>query len=180
MKLYNVFKHLKTICKHRHLVFIHCCKAGIPIQGLLHDLSKFYPTEFWTSVKYYQGYRSPNSKEREVKGYSNSWLHHKGRNKHHMEYWIDYSTDQSAKGMTGMKMPVKYVVEMFCDRVAACKTYNKEEYTDSDALNYYMKGRHQNIINEETENLLINLLTMLEKYGESETFKYIRNMLNNK
>ena len=73
------FKHLKTINHHKWLVMKHCFKAGLYKQGLLHDMSKYSPTEFWAGVKYYQGTRSPNDAEREDKGVSYAWLHHKGR-----------------------------------------------------------------------------------------------------
>lgn len=113
--------HLRTVQHHRFLVLRHCWRVGLYWQGLTHDLSKFSPVEFSAGAKYYQGNRSPNEIERREKGYSAAWLHHKGRNKHHLEYWIDYAADGS--GMCGMKMPIQYVIEMFCDRVAASKTY---------------------------------------------------------
>ena len=47
--------HLKTVLRHRHQVMLHCIRAGIPVQGLLHDLSKFSPTEFIPGALYYQG-----------------------------------------------------------------------------------------------------------------------------
>ena len=132
----NWLRHLRTINHHRMLVCQHCFRVGLYRQGLMHDLSKYNPVEFMTGVRYFQGYRSPNTAERLDKGYSSAWLHHKGRNKHHLEYWIDYSLDEDSP-MVGMKMPVQYVVEMFCDRVAACKTYQKEKYTDASPLEYY-------------------------------------------
>ena len=91
MKLINVWRHFCTITKHRNLVRKHCFKIGLYRQGLTHDLSKYSPEEFWTGVRFYQGNRSPNAAEREVLGFSKAWLHHKGRNKHHFEYWIDVS-----------------------------------------------------------------------------------------
>ncbi len=87
----KALKHLRTINHHKLLVMKHCFKVGLYKQGLLHDLSKYSPTEFLVGCKYYQGTRSPNNAEREATGYSQAWLHHKGRNKHHYEYWIDYS-----------------------------------------------------------------------------------------
>ena len=87
----KAFSHFKTITKHRHCVLRHCIKAGIFFQGLRHDLSKYTPTEFLPGAKYYAGTRSPNEVEREQKGYSAAWLHHKGRNRHHYEYWQDYN-----------------------------------------------------------------------------------------
>ncbi len=169
----NFFGHLKTINAHKILVMKHCFKVGLYKQGLLHDLSKYTPTEFLTSVKYFQGDRSPNDAEKEDKGLSSSWLHHKGRNKHHYEYWIDYKAKKE-DGLTGMKMPVEYVVEMFCDRVAASKIYNKENYTDADSLNYYFKGKDYYMIHPETNKLLQKLLKMLAVKGEDYTFRYIR------
>ncbi len=151
----------------------HCFKVGLYKQGLLHDMSKYSPTEFSAGVRYYQGVRSPNEAEREDKGVSLAWLHHKGRNKHHLEYWIDYSLEKD-KQMTGQKMPVKYVVEMFCDRVAASKTYNGENYTDADAYNYYCRSKEHYMIHPETAALLEKMLIMLKDKGEDETFAYIR------
>ncbi len=166
-------EHLKTINHHKRLVMELCFKAGLYRQGLMHDLSKYTPVEFLVGARYYQGHRSPNAAEREIKGYSSAWLHHKGRNKHHLEYWIDYSLDEGTP-MTGMRMPVKYVVEMFCDRVAACKNYKKEAYTDASAYEYYMRSREHYLINPETARLLEFLLKMLRDNGEEKTMLYIK------
>ena len=80
------YRHLKTINRHKRMVMHNCFKCGLYWQGLVHDLSKYSWTEFSVGAKYYQGTRSPNDAERESKGYSSAWLHHKGRNKHHLEY----------------------------------------------------------------------------------------------
>lgn len=85
----KLIKHFITITRHRHKVMRLCFKVGLYKQGLLHDLSKYTPSEFIPGVKYFQGNRSPQAKERELFGYSAAWLHHKGRNKHHFEYWVD-------------------------------------------------------------------------------------------
>ena len=175
----NWLRHLRTINHHRMLVCQHCFRVGLYRQGLMHDLSKYNPVEFMTGVRYFQGYRSPNTAERLDKGYSSAWLHHKGRNKHHLEYWIDYSLDEDSP-MVGMKMPVQYVVEMFCDRVAACKTYQKEKYTDASPLEYYEHSKTHYILHPETRALLETMLTMLAEKGEEETFAYIRHEVLNK
>lgn len=169
----NFWKHFSTINHHKVLVAKHCFKVGLYRQGILHDMSKYSPSEFWVGVKYFQGYRSPNTAEREIKGYSSAWLHHKGRNKHHLEYWIDYSP-KGNHNMVGMKMPEKYVVEMFCDRIAASKIYNKEKYKDSDPYNYYDNSKEHYMLHSESRQLLLEMLTMLKDRGEDATFKYIR------
>lgn len=165
-------KHFKTITKHRHKVIANCFRAGIGAQGLRHDLSKYSPTEFIPGAKYYLGNRSPNERERELTGYSAAWLHHKGRNKHHFEYWRDI--DVKTKNMKPIKMPYNYLVEMFCDRVAASKIYGGENYKDDYALNYFLNGKGRRSIHPETSAELEKLLRMLSEKGEDETFSYIR------
>lgn len=169
------YSHLKTINHHKFLVMKSCFRLGLYKQGLLHDLSKYSPVEFLVGVKYYQGNCSPNNAERKDKGYTSAWLHHKGRNKHHMEYWIDYDLENG--GMMGMKMPVKYVVEMFCDRVAASKNYNRDTYEDSMPLEYFYKGCSKYLIHPETAKLLEELLVMLKEQGEEAVYEYIRQNL---
>lgn len=172
----KAWQHFKTINHHKFLVMKGCFRVGLYKQGFLHDLSKYSPTEFLVGCKYYQGTASPNNREREVKGYSGAWLHHKGRNKHHMEYWIDYGVGTD-KAMVGMKMPLKYVVEMFIDRVCASKNYQKEKYTDESAWEYYEKGKGHYMIHPDTQKLLEKLLRMLAEEGEDKTFSYIKNVL---
>lgn len=167
-------EHLKTINNHKYLVMKHCFAVGLYKQGILHDLSKYSWTEFSMGAKYYQGNRSPNDAEREDKGYTTAWLHHKGRNKHHLEYWIDYSLDKS-KGIVGMPMPKEYIIEMFCDRIAACKIYNKDNYNKSQPLQYYLKGRAGKLLHPETRKTLEKYLYMLSEKGEEYTFRYIKN-----
>lgn len=169
----NSINHFKTINHHKKLVMELCFRAGLYKQGLLHDLSKYTPTEFIAGTLYYQGFRSPNNAQKEAEGYSSAWLHHKGRNKHHYEYWIDYPV-HNPDHLAGMKMPVKYVVEMFCDRVAACKVYKGDAYKDDDALNYYLARCDYYVIHPETKALLHKLLYMLSVKGEAYTFAYIR------
>lgn len=166
--------HLKTISHHKYLVMKHCFRIGLYRQGLMHDLSKYSPVEFFVSAKYYQGNRSPNEIERIERGYSSAWLHHKGRNRHHLEYWIDYSPEGDHR-MSGMEMPARFVAEMVCDRIAASKTYRKELYLPSDPYDYYMRSRDHYILHPNTRALLEQLLIMLKDEGEERTFAYIKN-----
>lgn len=166
-------QHLKTINHHKALVLRHCFRVGLYRQGLLHDLSKYSWVEFRAGAKYFVGYRSPNELERQDKGYSAAWLHHKGRNKHHLEYWIDYSPTGDHR-MSGMEMPVRYVVEMFCDRVAASKTYLKEKYTQAHPWEYYDRSRDHYILHPNTRALLEDMLAVLRDEGEEAAFAHIR------
>lgn len=170
----NFFKHLHTINKHRFLVMRYCFKCHLFKQGLLHDLSKYSFTEFFNSVKYYQGTYSPTINERKDKGYSDVWLHHKGRNKHHAEYWSDVSVEDHL--YHPIPMPKKYLVESFCDRLAACKVYRKKTYEPQMALDYLLNEKYRLPIHEDSFNDLKMLLEYYVLHGEKEVFKYIRNV----
>ena len=168
-------KHFITITKHRNKVISHCFKVGIGFQGLFHDLSKYSPAEFIPGAKYYQGTRSPNEQERDILGYSLAWMHHKGRNKHHFEYWSDIN--MKTKLYEPVPMPINYIAEMFCDRVAASKIYKGKDYTDSSALEYYNRGNARKKMHPSTADILEEWLNMLAEKGETETFAYIKTIL---
>ena len=170
--LIKAWHHFCTITRHRWLVRQGCFQVGLYWQGLIHDLSKYAPTEFLVGAKYYQGTRSPNAAEREIKGYSEAWMHHKGRNRHHYEYWSDMSP--VTRHYEAVPMPRKYLVEMVMDRRAACKVYEGEKYTDGSALAYFEKSRERVLMNEQTRQELGYLLTMLKEQGERETFRYMK------
>ena len=173
----KAWEHFKTITTHKLLVMKYCFQVGLYWQGLVHDLSKYSPTEFWRGARYYQGNRSPNDEERRTKGYSLAWMHHKGRNKHHYEYWTDYQLGAPAGTMAGVKMPLRYVVEMFCDRVAAARIYNGEHYTRDMPLRYFLKGKEHINMHPETRALLEKLLRLLVRCGQRRTFRFIRTRL---
>ena len=168
----KIWQHFKTITRHRMIVMWGCFRVGLYWQGLTHDLSKYSPTEFWNGARYYQGVRSPNTAEREAKGYSEAWMHHKGRNRHHYEYWTDMN--RQTRNYESVPMPRKYLAEMVMDRRAACKVYQGKAYTPGSALEYFMKSRERELMHPRTQQELAYLLTMLKEQGEGETFRYIR------
>ncbi len=169
----KAWQHFKTITKHRWLVRAGCFRVGLYWQGLCHDLSKYSPTEFLNGVRYYQGNRSPNPVERKDKGYSEAWMHHKGRNRHHYEYWTDM--DYIARDYRPIPMPRKYLAEMVMDRRAACKIYQGKDYRDDSALVYFENSRERELMHPETCRQLCYILTMLAQQGEQETFRYLKN-----
>lgn len=171
----HILQHFITITRHRHRVIAHCFRAGIGWQGLFHDLSKYSAAEFWVGARHYQGNRSPNEEERARYGYSKAWMHHKGRNRHHYEYWTDYSP--ITKCVEPVKMPLRYVAEMFCDRVAASKIYRGETYTDQHPLEYFLSAKPRRRIHPDTSALLEGWLRMLAEQGETATFAHIRRMV---
>ncbi|WP_279074104.1 DUF5662 family protein [Amedibacillus dolichus] len=173
----NIWGHLKTITKHKIAVTKLCFRCGLYKQGLLHDLSKYSWVEFSAGARYYQGNRSPIDREKEVKGYSLGWLHHKGRNKHHWEYWLDNAAD----GIQPLEMPLNYVIEMYCDRTAASKIYMKDAYHDGSAYEYFMRGYHHILMHPNTKALLEHILIYQRDHGTDQTIAYIRKeLLKNK
>lgn len=175
MGILNAWRHFKTISNHRFRVMKYCFRAGLIRQGLVHDLSKFSWTEFSEGAKFYQGNRSPNAKAREEEGISYAWLHHKGRNRHHFEYWIDYDPD-SPRLLSGHEMPRKYVAEMVIDRICACQVYKGSKYNSADAYKYFLNGCDKIwFINENTKRDLKMLLKMTADHGEDYTIDYIKN-----
>ncbi len=164
IKIKNIFKHLKLVTKHKWIVFKLCCKAGIPWRGICHDLSKYSPTEFIESIKYYQGNRSPITAAKEEKGYSEAWLHHKGRNKHHSEYWMDLS----AKEKTPI-MPYKYTVEMLCDKLSAGIVYQGEKWNKEYPIKYWNEHEKEKLmLNQNMKDLITDFFQQVSKKGINE------------
>lgn len=128
--------HFKTITLHKYYVFKFMCNAGLPIQGLIHDMSKYHPVEFFSSARYFSGDRSPIDNEKVEKGYSLAWQHHKGHNPHHPEYWLDNLTKPGEEPIP-IIMPYSYAVEMICDWLAAGIVYEKEAWTHDTPMNWF-------------------------------------------
>ena len=153
----HILEHLRTVNRHRHLVRKYCFRLGLYWQGLTHDLSKYSPTEFWRSAKYYQGYRSPNDQDN--------------------LYRLDL-IELALVGIYGM-------AEMFCDRIAACRVYQKEKYTDASPYDYFQHSKGHlcrsehghGFIHPETSELLTRWLLLLKEQGEDAAFRQIRQEL---
>ena len=158
--LIKCIKHINLVMHHKWLVFKLCCKVGLPWRGFMHDWSKFSPTEFWESVKYFDGHKSPITVCKKDKGYSEAWLHHKGRNKHHYQYWTDLSLPEKT-----VIMPYKYAVEMVCDELAAGITYNGKNWTKDTQLEYYINKERKNLINPHIDNFLMATFIEVSQKG---------------
>lgn len=168
------WQHFMVVCRHKHEVFKQCRACGISWQGFIHDLSKFGPTEFISSARYFQGNRSPIEAEKETIGYSKAWLHHKGHNKHHWEYWTDFADDGT---IIANKIPVKYVIEMCCDWVGAGKVYGKDKWTQESPMIHYNKMRPGRYFHPETDAVIIHCMELIRDEGLNAFHKYARKVL---
>ena len=173
MSLKNAIKHFKLITKHKWIVFRLCCKVGEPWRGFVHDMSKYSITEFRESVKFYVGTHSPITEAKKQKGYSEAWLHHKGRNKHHSEYWVD----ELAPIKTTV-IPYKYAVEMVCDKLSAGIVYQGKNWTKEYQLSYWVKEREKLRINDKTKDFVTEVLEQVADKGIDKTLtkKNIKNI----
>lgn len=115
-------------------------------------------------MKYYQGNRSPIQACKEENGYSEAWLHHKGRNKHHYEYWYDYACVNPTP-----VIPYKYMVEMICDSLAAGIVYNGEKWQNDTQLKYWNRTKDRARINPKVEKMLDEVYKQVAEKGMKET-----------
>lgn len=165
MKIKNVIKHFLLITHHKWVVFKLCCKVGEPWRGLVHDLSKYSPTEFWESAKYYVGNHSPITEEKRDKGYSEVWLHHKGRNRHHVQYWTDHNARES-----NPIIPYPYAVEMICDKIAAGIIYEGKNWTEKFELSYWEEKERDTLeMNPKIRDFTTAVLTEVAEQGLKQT-----------
>lgn len=161
------FKHLNKILTHKRWVAHYCFMCGLYRQGIMHDMSKFSPTEFWESVKYYQGTRSPIDACKEDKGYSMAWFHHRGRNKHHWEFWMD----DFEKGCIPKKMPFKYALEMICDYLGAGRAYAGKGFTMETEYNWWLKKKTTAKMHADTFAFACEIMDHMKEIGIEKTLK---------
>ena len=173
----HFFGHLKTVNHHRRLVRRFCFKCGLIKQGLTHDLSKYSRVEFLNGAKYYTGNHSPIRDERIDKGYSEAWLHHKGRNKHHHEYWMDFNLEDRSYGP--IEMPERYIAESFCDRLAATMTYHGKEFKPI-MVKEYAVNKDRCPFHQTSKAKLMFLIDLYLEKGEKEVFSYIKKNMRGK
>lgn len=161
------FKHLKKVLTHKINVAHYCFMCGLYKQGIMHDMSKFSPTEFFESVKYFQGTRSPIDACKEINGYSMAWFHHRGRNKHHWEFWVD----DFEKGFIPKKMPFKYVLEMSCDFLGAARAYMGKDFTMQAEYDWWLKKKEKVKMHEDTLKLISTLMDNMNTNGIESVLK---------
>lgn len=165
MYLVNFFRHLRTVIKHKTCVAHYCFMCGLYYQGIMHDMSKFSPVEFFESVKYYQGTSSPIDACKEANGYSEAWFHHRGRNKHHWEYWVD----DFQKGVIPKKMPFRYALEMICDFLGAGRAYTGNKFSIRDEYDWWQNKKKTAIIHPDTIKLIDIIFDNMLRNSISET-----------
>lgn len=162
--LKKAFLHTCKVCVHKYYVARLCFKAGLYWQGIMHDMSKFSPTEFLESIRYYKGTISPIAGATKAQGYSMAWLHHTGRNLHHYEYWVRF------KGMelVSVQMPMKYATELLCDYIGAGMAYEGNQFTLEGEYRWWMDKRFKAPIHELTRIFISNCLAYMAEHNSTD------------
>ena len=158
-------KYLSYILRHKWFVFLACCKQGIVWRGIIHDWSKFLPSELFPYMDYFYGtMKSDINKGRDETGYYKptdtgdskfdyAWLLHQKRNKHHWQWWI---LPEDGGGTKVFKIPEIYIKEMYCDWCGAGRaqgTPGVKKWYDKNGSKMKMhpesRKRIEELINEE-------------------------------
>jgi hypothetical protein len=169
------WRYLKYVLRHKWYVFLYGCQLGIPLLALLHDNSKFRPSEWFAYVEFFYGgpkrlwaevtgYEKThyfdsarrNSKEGVKEAFDYAWLHHQKRNKHHWQYWVLTNDEE---GQRALFMPDRYRREMLADWKGAGRAINGVE----DALGWYGKNRDKMTLHPETRAWIEQELSYLRE-----------------
>ena len=156
------FKHLWVVIKHRHNVLRYSTKLGIFWTGLVHDLSKFRPVEFWRSVKYFDGKKSPTIVERKNHdNFSYICVAHTGRNKHHWQYWVDYTREDIVVN----RLPFKNNLEYVADILSASKVYNPKAFTLMVAHDYFKEHSQTYLMHPASKEFILWVIKEAHEKG---------------
>jgi len=152
-------KYFKYLCHHKWYVFKECWRLGISWRGLIHDWSKFLPSEWFPYVEYFYGDFGINNKcpakwvehpyekincSIVSRNFDIAWLYHQKRNKHHWQYWVLLQDSEETKYL---EIPQKHLLEMAADWIGASKTIRGK---DAKAIEWYNKVKEQTFLNEKT------------------------------
>lgn len=121
------WQYAKYVFRHKWYVFVECCKLGIPLRGVLHDLSKFRPDEWCPYVEWFYGTRGDDMPIKRD-AFSVAWLKHIHRNKHHWQWWV-LLEDSGSKVM--MDMDDTSRKEMIADWRGAGKAITGKDNTSA-------------------------------------------------
>ncbi len=153
----GILGNLKYLIRHKWFVFIECCKEGIIWRGIVHDISKILPTEFFPYANHdfdaerdETGYYKPT--DTGDKKFDFAWLLHQKRNRHHWQWWI---LPEDNGGVKVLEMPIKYRKEMVCDWRGA----GKAQKNGVETITWYEANKHKMQLGEKTRKWIENKIT---------------------
>lgn len=145
-------KYLAYVLRHKWFVLLASWKYGCLWRGLVHDLSKFYPSEWFPYVEYFYGTRTQGGRDIVVeRRFDVAWLHHQRRNPHHHQYWLLKRDDGS---LEALEMPEEYVREMVADWEGAGRAIHGK----CECVEWYEKEKDKMLLHFSTRALVEDLL----------------------
>jgi hypothetical protein len=145
--MHRYFQYTSYILRHKYFVFIECAKQGLIWRGLVHDLSKFRPSEFFPYAENFYGKKTPSKPKEKTDAFNWAWLHHISRNKHHWEFYV-LGYDSEKKAPKVFDMPMRYRKEMLADWRGAGRA---QGFTEKDECkNWYLKNKEKMVLSSNT------------------------------
>ena len=148
--------------KHRWFVFAAGRRWRVPVHRLLlHDLSKFSPSELMRYGRQFFGDKA------DPLGFSYAWLHHQRMNLHHWEAWIPITGHTRGGYPDGepLPMPEVFVREMIADWFGASRAY-EGKWPEPGKWQWFGANYCTIRVHKQTRKLLDELLyNYLDCYG---------------
>lgn len=147
----HYFKYIDYVFRHKFYVLIECFKRGIFLRGILHDLSKFLPSEFFAYSEFLYNPKTITTHDE----FRKAVLLHKRRNKHHWEYWV--MRDDAKYEEVVFPMDIDYATEMICDWVGTGKAVgNLSPKNDpyKEVREWYIEHNDQLVLHPYTRNYI--------------------------
>lgn len=137
-------KYLKYAILHKWIVFKECAKRGQLWRGLVHDLSKFLPCEYFPYVDHFYGVNNQSA-------FDHAWNRHQKSNKHHWQYWVLTPDDGEPKAL---EIPRHYVIELVSDWYSAGMVITG----GNNLAKWYSANKGKMILHPNTRNYIEHLI----------------------
>ena len=134
------FEYFKYVIKHKWFVFLKCCEYGIIWRGIVHDMSKFSPIEWFAYVDCFYGTKNDNA-------FNKAWLHHQHCNPHHWQWWILQNDED---GVNVLPMDQEYIKELLADWYGAGRAITGKDNTKQ----WYESNKEKIILHSETRKII--------------------------
>jgi len=156
----------RSFLRHKWFVFLECCRLGIPLQGIVHDWTKFLPSEWGPYARFFYEPDGTPRQRRDETGYYKptdtgdaafdfAWFLHLKRNRHHWQWWI---LPEDGGGLKVLEMPDRYRKEMLADWRGAGKAYGTP-----DTAAWYLANSEKMLLHPDTRGWIERELELTEE-----------------
>lgn len=161
-------RYLRYVIIHKWFVLLACWRRGLIWQGIVHDWSKFLPSEWLPYAQFFYGYKptaaerdrarrvlgyDPDPSDAEVReAFDRAWLKHQHRNPHHWQHWVLRNDNGTT---VALEMPRRYLLEMLADWDGAGRAITGKSGGTS---LWYAKNRDKMVMHPATRALVDRML----------------------